>query len=60
MFQLNEKMGTWLAKKLPLITENWWQELVVNNMSTLQKEHIISNQITDLIVIGLLLRAHSL
>ena len=48
MFQLNEKMGTWLAKKLPLITENWWQELVVNNMSTLQKEHIISNQITEI------------
>ena len=30
MFQLNGKMGAWLSKKLPMITDNWWQELVVN------------------------------
>ena len=48
MFQLNEKMGTWLSKKLPVITDNWWQELVVNNLSTLQRGHVQSNGITSI------------
>ena len=48
MFQLNEKMGLWLSRKLPTITENWWQELVVNNLSTLQREHVTSNNITSI------------
>lgn len=48
MFQLNGKMGTWLSKKLPTITDNWWQELVVNNFSTLQREHVLNNGITSI------------
>lgn len=48
MFQLNEKMGIWLSKKLPAITDNWWQELVVNNLSTLQREHVFNNGITSI------------
>lgn len=48
MFQLNGKMGIWLSKKLPTITENWWQELVVNNLSTLQREHVLNNGITSI------------
>ena len=48
MFQLNGKMGTWLSKKLPTITDNWWQELVVNNLSTLQREHVLNNGITSI------------
>ena len=48
MFQLNGKMGTWLSKKLPTITGNWWQELVVNNLSTLQREHVLNNGITGM------------
>ena len=40
MFQLNGKMGIWLNKKLPQITDKWWQELVVNNLSPLQREHV--------------------
>ena len=48
MFQLNGKMGTWLNKKLPTITDNWWQELIVNNLSTLQREHVLNNGITSI------------
>lgn len=48
MFQLNGKMGTWLSKKLPTITDNWWQELVVNNLSTLQREHVLNNGIISI------------
>ena len=48
MFQLNGKMGIWLNKKLPTITDNWWQELVVNNLSALQREHVFNNGITSI------------
>lgn len=48
MLQLNEKMGTWLSMKLPTITDNWWQELVINNLSTLQREHVLNNGITSI------------
>ncbi|MDE7431359.1 MAG: DEAD/DEAH box helicase family protein [Lachnospiraceae bacterium] len=48
MFQLNRKMGTWLSKKLPTITDNWWQELIVNNLSKLQREHVLNNGITSI------------
>ena len=48
MFQLNEKIGTWLTKKLPSITDNWWQELVVNNLSTLQREYVLNSGITEI------------
>lgn len=48
MFQLNGKLGTWLGKKLPKITDNWWQELVLNNLSTLQREKVEQNGIYDI------------
>ena len=48
MFQLNEKMGKWLQKRLPQITENWWEELVLNNLSTLQKNKVLSSNIKDI------------
>lgn len=48
MFQVNEKMGKWLETRLPQITENWWDELVLNNLSKLQKENILSNNVTDI------------
>ena len=31
MFRLSERMGKWLGKKLPRITDNWWDELVLSN-----------------------------
>lgn len=48
MFQLTEKIGTWLSKKLPAITENWWEELVMNNLSKLQRENVIAGKIHDI------------
>ncbi len=40
MFQLNQQIGTWLEKKLPKITDDWWQDLVLNNLSYLQRETV--------------------
>ena len=48
MLQLNASMETWLSKKLPTITDNWWQELVINNLSTIQREHVLNNGITSM------------
>lgn len=48
MFQLSGKIGEWLEKKLPNITDNWWQELIINNLSILQREHVINNEIKDI------------
>lgn len=48
MFQLSGKIGVWLEKKLPNITDNWWQELIINNLSTLQRENVINNEIKDI------------
>lgn len=43
MFRLGQQMSGWLSKKLPKITEDWWQELVINNLSGLQRENAIRN-----------------
>lgn len=48
MFRLNGKMGTWLNKKLPTIVDDWWQELVVNNLSALQREHVLNNGVKSI------------
>lgn len=48
MFILNEKMVIWLENKLPKITNNWWEELVINNLSDLQREHVVNNNIHEL------------
>ncbi len=48
MFRLNQKMGAWLSKKLPKITDNWWQELVINNLSSLQKDNVLREGIKDI------------
>lgn len=48
MFQLSGKIGVWLEKKLPNITDNWWQEFVINNLNTLQREHVINKEIKDI------------
>lgn len=47
MFQLNQKMGKWLDKSLPQITNNWWQELVLNNLSSLQKDKVEKSNIRN-------------
>lgn len=48
MLQLNGKMGAWLSEKMPTITDNWWQELIIDNLSTLQREHVLNNGIISI------------
>ena len=48
MFRLNEKMVMWLENRLPKITNNWWDELVINNLSDLQREHVVNNNIHEI------------
>lgn len=40
MFQLSKCMGEWLSYRLPKFTDNWWNELVVNNLSFLQRSQV--------------------
>ena len=46
MFQLTRRMGEWLANKLPRLTDRWWEELVLNNLSTMQRSQIENAGIT--------------
>ena len=48
MFRLNQKIGGWLEKKLPKITDDWWQDLVFNNLSPLQRETVLRNDIHEI------------
>lgn len=48
MFQLTEKMVAWMDKVLPRITEEWWQDLVINNLNQMQKTKVFNSNVTDL------------
>ena len=48
MFRLNQQIGSWLEKKLPKITDDWWQDLVFNNLSPLQRETVLRNDIHEI------------
>ncbi len=48
MFRLNDKIGTWFNRILPKITNDWWNELVMNNLSDLQREQVIKNNIHEI------------
>lgn len=48
MYRLSQQIGGWLEKKLPKITEDWWQELVYNNLSPLQRETVLRNDIHEI------------
>lgn len=48
MHQLSEKMSDWLEDKLPKLTQNWWNELVYNNLSQLQRDNVDAKKITEL------------
>ena len=48
MFRLSQQIGSWLEKKLPRITDDWWDELVFNNLSQLQRDTVIRNDINEI------------
>ena len=48
MHQLSEKMSDWLSPRLPKITEEWWRDLVYNNLSQLQRDLVDQKNITEL------------
>ena len=48
MFRLRQQIGSWLAVKLPKITEDWWQELVLHNLSVLQRDAVLREGITEI------------
>ena len=48
MFRLSQQIGGWLEKKLPRITDDWWRDLVFNNLSPLQREMVLRNDIHEI------------
>ena len=48
MFQMTGQLSTWLGKRLPQFTDKWWFELVINNLTTFQRQHVIDNNISDI------------
>lgn len=48
MHRLSEKMSGWLGKRLPQLTDDWWNELVYNNLSQRQRDNVDAKNITDL------------
>ena len=47
-YQLADRISGWLGKKLPKLTDNWWDDLVFQNLSTLQREQVTSKNIREL------------
>ncbi len=43
-----KELCTWLQKMLPRVTENWWQECVISNLSYTQKQLALDNGYTKL------------
>lgn len=48
MYQLAEKMSDWLGSRLPRLTDSWWNDLVYNNLSQLQRDQVDAKHITEL------------
>ena len=48
MHQLSEKMSEWLGDRLPKLTDDWWRDLVYNNLSPLQRDQVDLKNITEL------------
>ena len=48
MHSLAEQMSSWMNQRLPRITDNWWNELVYNNLSPLQRDLVDNRKITEL------------
>jgi len=43
-----KELSSWLEKMLPRVTEDWWQECVINNLSYPQQEQLRENNYTKL------------
>lgn len=41
-------LAEWLCSKLPRITDNWWKECVLENLSYYQRERVIADNICSL------------
>ena len=48
MHRLSEQMSGWLGKRLPKLTDEWWRDLVYNNLSQLQRDNVDAKGITEL------------
>lgn len=48
MENLEQKMCTWMSRELPKLAEDWWEELVLNNLSMAQREYVLEKQIRNL------------
>lgn len=46
--QLAAKMCSWLERCLPKLTDDWWDDLVYNNLSQIQKDQVSSKKISEL------------
>lgn len=46
LYRLNERLGAWLAGKLPQITDQWWQELVWSNLTYWQRKNAEKHSVT--------------
>mgnify|MGYP004451351945 CR=1 FL=1 len=40
MYKLTSQLGDWLGKRLPKITESYWEDIVLSNLSALQRSNI--------------------
>ena len=45
---LHESAGSWLSEHLPTIVDNWWQELVLSNLSVSDYNQVIKDGIHDI------------
>ena len=45
---LNELLAYYLENSLPLLSENWWNEAVINNLSPQQKRQVVNRRINSL------------
>lgn len=48
MFRLSQQISSWLEPKLPKIEEDWWDELVIHNLTGLQRETVQKKEIHEL------------
>ena len=48
MFRLSQQISSWLEPKLPKIEEDWWDELVIHNLTGMQRETVQKKEIHEL------------